>query len=87
MKPYEIPTERRCRNCSARMPNPAMWVCGACGATQTPPSRPGGIRGFLGEVNNLKPVVFFFAFLIVVVVAFFVAGWGQYLVRGPIWAQ
>ena len=82
---YEIPDERRCQNCNARMPDPASWQCGSCGASQTPQTRPGGIRGFLGEVNQLRPFVIFIVVLIAVVVVLFAAGWGQYVVRGPYW--
>jgi len=64
------------------MPDPAGWLCPSCGASQTPARRAGGIRGFLGEVNQLKPFVTFAVVLIVVVVAMFAAGWGQYFVRG-----
>jgi len=87
MNSYEIPGDRRCQICGARMPDPSSWLCDACGAAQTPPPRPGGIRGFLGEVNQLRPFVIFAAVLIVVVVAMFAAGWGQYFVRGPFWAR
>ncbi len=87
MNSYEIPGDRRCQICGARMPDASIWLCEACGAAQTPQSRPGGIRGFLGEVNQLRPFVIFAAVLIVVVVAMFAAGWGQYFVRGPFWAR
>jgi len=65
------------------MPDPESWRCESCGASQTPASRPGGIRGFFGEVNQLRPFVIFAVVLIVVVVAMFAFGWGQYFVRGP----
>ena len=83
MNSYEIPNDRRCQICSARMPDPESWLCEACGAAQTPPARPGGFRGFLGEVIQLKPFVIFFVVLIAVVIALAAAGWGQYFVRGP----
>jgi hypothetical protein len=67
------------------MPDSERWRCGSCGASQTPARRPGGVRGFLGEVNQLRPFVIFAVVLIVVVVAMFAAGWGQYFVRGPFW--
>lgn len=74
---YQLPEDRRCQVCDARMPDPAGWLCPSCGASQTPARRAGGIRGFLGEVNQLKPFVTFAVVLIVVVVAMFAAGWGH----------
>lgn len=87
MNLYEIPDDRRCQVCGARMPDPASWLCGACGAAQTPPTRPGGIRGFLAEVYQLRPFVIFAVVLIAVVIAMAAAGWGQYFVRGPFWGR
>ncbi len=87
MNSYEIPEDKRCQVCNARMPDPESWLCGSCGASQTPEPRPGGVRGFLAEVYQLKPFVIFLVLLVAVVIVFFAAGWGQYLVRGPFWAR
>jgi hypothetical protein len=87
MYSYEIPEDRRCQVCNARMLDPGSWRCESCGAAQTPPARPSGIRGFLAELYQLKPFVIFLVVLIAVVIIFFAAGWGQYIVRGPVWAR
>jgi hypothetical protein len=87
MSSYEMPDNKRCQVCDARMPDPASWRCGACGAAQTPPPRPSGIRGFLAEVYALRPFVIFAVALIAVVIAMAAAGWGQYFVRGPFWGR
>ena len=80
---YQIPEDRRCQICNARMAE-ASWRCPSCGASQTPPLRPGASRDSW-ERSALRPFVIFAVALIVVVVAMFAAGWGQYFVRGPYW--
>jgi hypothetical protein len=69
------------------MTEPASWLCGACGAVKAPPPRPGGIRGLLGDLYQIRSFVIFAVFLIAVVIAMAAAGWGQYFVREPFWGR
>ncbi|MBL16383.1 MAG: hypothetical protein CL767_04235, partial [Chloroflexi bacterium] len=60
------------------MADPASWLCGDCGAVQTPPLRPGGIRGFLGDLYQIRHFMIF----AVVLIAMSVEGWGSILFVG-----
>ena len=78
MNSYQIPDDRRCQVCGALMTDLASWFCGACGAAQTPPPRPAGIRGFLGDLYQIRHFMIF----AVVLIAMSVAGWGSILFVG-----
>ena len=82
MSSYQIPGDRPCQVCGARITDPASWLCGACGAVKAPPPRPGGIRGFLSDLYQIRPFVIFAVVLLSMVIAMAAAGGGSILFVG-----